>query len=167
MNLFAVIPCVAVLGLSACMTAPAIPNISPGQVDTNQVPLAIGAVSDPFVAFSASVNDYRPVQNPLAYNSQLQGAAQTHANDMSTTGFFDHMGSDGSMPWDRVSDQGYIWAWVGENIAVGQTSAQQALTGWQNSPAHDAILLSSEPTEFGLANAPGNYWVMVLARPGT
>ncbi len=154
-------------GLSGCLSSsPSLTANSPAHVNGAPVPLAVGAATDPFASFGASVNAYRaPTLNPLAFNQQLQAAAQTHANNMSNEGFFDHQGSDGSMPWDRVSNQGYSWVWVGENIAQGQTSAAQALTGWQNSPGHNAILLSSEPTEFGLANAPGNYWVMVLARP--
>lgn len=132
----------------------------------SSVPMATGLPNDPFPAFSIDVNSYRaPSLNPLSYNTLLHGAAQTHANDMSTNGFFSHTGSDGSQVWDRATAQGYSWGWIGENIARGQTSAAQALTGWQNSPGHNAILLSSQPTEFALAWAPGNYWVMVLAKP--
>jgi uncharacterized protein YkwD len=157
----------AAMFLSGCMGSVSVTSGLPAHVTNNTVPLAAGAVADPFTSFSASVNTYRaPALNPLAYNSQLQGAAQTHANDMSNNGFFSHTGSDGSQPWDRVDNQGYSWSWVGENIAWGQTTADQALTGWQNSPGHNAIFLSSQPTEFALANSAGNYWVMVLARPG-
>jgi len=152
----------AVLG--ACSSSPMAGVAAPS--GGSSVPMATGLASDPFSSFSADVNSYRaPALNPLSYNSQLQGAAQTHANDMSTNGFFSHTGSDGRTVSDRVSDQGYNWAWIGENIAQGQTTATQALNGWKASPSHNAILLSSVPTEFALARAPGNYWVMVLAKP--
>lgn len=164
MRHFAVMIFVALIGVSGCMGGAA-PGVSPG-LGGRTVPLASGASVDPFPAFGADVNAYRaPTLNPLSYNVKLHGAAQTHANDMSTNGFFSHTGSDGSMPWDRVSAQGYSWGWVGENIAQGQTTPSEALTAWKNSPPHNAILLSAEPTEFALAHASGNYWVMVLARP--
>jgi len=162
MNKIAAIVSVALIGVSGCVSTGGIGSGPTG----SSVPLVTGAADDPFSAFGASVNAYRaPTVNPLAYNQQLQGAAQTHANDMSNLGFVSHTGSDGSTIGDRVTAQGYEWASVGENIAQGQTSAAQALTTWQNSPTHNAILLSAELTEFGLATAPGNYWVMVLARP--
>ncbi len=166
MKMTAVIAFVAASVLSGCMGATTGGAVVPAHVDFNPVPLAAGAATDPFSAFGVLVNDYRaPTLAPLAYNQQLQGAAQTHADNMSALGFFDHQGSDGSMPWDRVTDQGYSWSWVGENIASGQATPDQALTGWKNSHDHNEILLSANPTEFGLAYAPGNYWVMVLARP--
>jgi len=162
MNKFAAMLGVALIGVSGCVSTGGIGSGPTG----SSVPLVTGAAADPFSAFGASVNAYRaPTVNPLVYNQQLQGAAQTHANDMSNLGFFSHTGSDGSNVRDRIIRQGYDPAWYGENIAQGQTSAAQALTSWQNSPDHNAILLSAEPTEFGLATSPGNYWVMVLARP--
>ena len=161
MRLVAVFTCIAALGVSGCGGA----STGVGSVPTGFNPGVPGNAANPFPAFGVSVNAYRaPTVNPLAYNVKLHGAAQTHANDMSTNGFFSHTGSDGSQPWDRVSAQGYSWGWVGENIAQGQGSADAALTAWKNSPGHDAILLSSQPTEFALAWASGNYWVMVLAR---
>ncbi len=148
------------------MQAPVAQVPLPAHVDGNAVPLALGNATDQFSAFTTSVNAYRaPSVNPLAYNARLQGAAQTHANNMSTLGFTSHIGSDGSTVRDRVINQGYSPGWVGENIAKGQTSANQALTGWQNSPDHSANLFSSDLTEFGFAWARGNYWVMVLASP--
>ncbi len=151
----------AVMG--ACTSVPMVGVPPPGG---SSVPMATGLATNPFPTFGADVNSYRaPALNPLSYNRKLHGAAQTHANDMSSNGFFSHTGSDGRTVGNRVSDQGYSWAWVGENIAQGQTSATQALNGWKASPGHNAILLSSIPTEFALAQAPGNYWVMVLAKP--
>lgn len=162
MKLAVIITCVAAFGVSGCMGT----STGAGAVPTSFNAGVPGDTVDPFPAFGVSVNAYRaPTVNPLAYNVKLHGAAQTHANDMSDNNFFSHTGSDGSQPWDRVDAQGYNWGWVGENIAQGQGSASAALTAWQNSPGHNAILLSSQPTEFALAWASGNYWVMVLARP--
>ncbi len=149
----------AALALSACAA------------DIAGAPVALsptaGPTSNPFPTFESSLNTTRagPGLNPLAYNAKLAAAAQVHANDMSTNGFFDHVGSDGSTFSQRISAQGYNWAWAAENIAYGYATESDVFTGWMNSPPHRANMLSAEPTEFGLARAPGNYWVLELARP--
>lgn len=159
----AIVAVLAASFLSACIGNPAVTLTPTGTVPVVNV---AGLASDPFPDFSSDVNLYRaPALNPLTYNSLLQGAAQTHANDMSDNDFFSHTGSDGKSVADRVTAQGYNWTTVMENIAMGQTSASEALDGWQNSPPHNDAILSSIPTEFALAWAPGNYWVMVLAKP--
>ncbi len=124
--------------------------------------------SGPYPAFQSQMNTARagPGLNPLAYSTQLGGAAQGHADDMSINGFFSHVGSDGSTVGQRVRAQGYGFCWVGENIAQGQPSNAATFTAWMNSAPHRAIILSSEPTQFGLGVAPGNTRVLVLARPG-
>ncbi len=166
MKVFAILAMACAIGTSGCMSTTATSTPSLPHVDGQPVPLASGLGADPFPAFGVSVNAYRtPGLNPLVFNQQLQGAAQTHADNMSSNNFFSHTGSDGSSVGDRVTAQGYTWGMVGENIAQGQTTTGEALTGWQNSPGHNAILLHAAPTEFGFAWAPGNYWVMVVAAP--
>jgi uncharacterized protein YkwD len=63
---------------------------------------------------------------------------------------------------------------VGENIAGGQQTLQQAIEGWLNSPGHRATLLSDKFTEFGLAVAHvpagresryGTYWCFIAGGP--
>ena len=49
------------------------------------------------------------------------------AGAMAEHGMLDHQGRDGSSPADRVGRTGYPWRSVGENIAMGQTSAQQVV----------------------------------------
>ena len=135
-------------------------------------PLAPGAgggapVVGTFPAFQSQLNTARsgPGLNPLSYNSRLAAAAQVHADDMSSNGFFSHVGSDGSTFGQRIAAQGYNWAWAAENIAQGYSSESAVFTAWMNSSWHRANMMSAEPTEFGLAQASGNYWVLELARP--
>ena len=123
--------------------------------------------SGPFPEFATSMNTARagPGLNPLGFNARLAAAAQVHADDMSTNGFFSHVGSDGSTFDQRILAQGYNYAWAAENIAWGYATQQAVFTAWMNSPGHRANMMSAEPTEFGLAWAPGNYWVLEMARP--
>lgn len=102
----------------------------------------------------------------LRLNAQLTQAAAAHARDLAKTGAFSHTGSNGSSVGDRVRGQGYGFCFVAENIAKGQGSLEQVLSGWMASPGHRRNILAKEAREFGLVRGPGNLWVMVLAKPG-
>ena len=151
----------ALLALGACQSNIAALDTPPPSGSGGSV--VVGTFSD----FQTRLNTARatPGLNPLSYNAQLAAAAQVHADDMSANNFFDHVGSDGSTFDQRIRAQGYDYAWAGENIAVGYTSQAAVFDGWMNSPPHRANMLSAQPTEFGLAWANGNYWVLELARP--
>lgn len=105
-------------------------------------------------------------QGALVYSTHLETLAQTHADDMSSKGFFSHTGSDGSQLGDRARRVGYGFCFVAENIAKGQRSASEALQGWIESRGHLRNMLDHRATELGMAQAPGAIWVMVLGRPG-
>lgn len=86
--------------------------------------------------------------------------------------FFDHTGSDGSTVGVRVTDAGYAWSGVAENIAAGQTSVASAMNSWQLSEGHCRNLMGANYKHVALAcvrgtsaNAYPFYWTMVLATP--
>ena len=73
----------------------------------------------------------------------------------------------------RVSDAGYDGA-VGENVAGGHRTLEQAIAGWLASPGHRDTLLSTRFVEFGLsvASVPsgkksryGIYWAFIAGGP--
>ncbi len=105
---------------------------------------------------------YTPVA-ALIWNDQLAAAALRHAKDMQTNNFFNHKGSDGSQVDKRVTDAGYNWATVGENIAKGYNSLSSVMAGWKGSATHCKNLMSADYTEVGIANV-GDIWVQVLAK---
>ncbi|TDT77123.1 Cysteine-rich secretory protein family protein [Litoreibacter halocynthiae] len=102
----------------------------------------------------------------LSPNPKLAAAARAHAQDMSRSGFFDHIGSDKSAPSQRVRAQGYRYCYVAENIAQGWKTPEQVMQGWMDSPGHRRNNLSSKPSEYGAARAAGDYWVLVFGRAG-
>jgi uncharacterized protein YkwD len=114
--------------------------------------------------------DYPP-SPPLERSARLDRAAQAHADDMASNSFLAHAGSDGSNPGDRVSGAGYEWRVVAENVASGQTSADDVAATWLESAGHCANLMDAKYSETGIAYAlnPGDgrdiYWVQVYARP--
>ncbi len=102
---------------------------------------------------------------PLRVSGALTRAAAEHARDMAQNRFFSHTGSDGSGIGDRARGAGYGFCFIAENIAQGQSSVDQVLTGWMASTGHRRNILSEGAREFALVRE-GNIWVMVLGRPG-
>ena len=101
----------------------------------------------------------------IAYSPRLERAAQRHATDMARGNFFSHTGRNGSSVGDRARAAGYKWCYVAENIAQGQTSLTSAMNAWVNSRGHRRNIMNRKAREFAVAKAPGNFWVMVLAKP--
>lgn len=112
-----------------------------------------------------------PAAPPLRLEESLNRAALAHARDMAARGAMGHAGSDGSTPAERAMRAGYAWTIVGENVAAGPPTPEEAVQGWLASPGHCANLMHADFTEMGLAYAvnpasPGGiYWAQVLARP--
>jgi uncharacterized protein YkwD len=112
-----------------------------------------------------ALNDLRTRKGraPLIYSEMLASAAQAHADDMASRRFFAHQGSNGSRVGDRINATGYRWCLAAENIAKGQRDLRQVMRDWTKSRGHFRNMIQKNATEFGLARAKGNLWVMVLA----
>lgn len=109
---------------------------------------------------------------PLAWNSVLAQAALSHSSDMARQRYFSHQGKDGRAVAQRATQAGYRWRAIGENIAFGQDSAEEAIAGWLDSPGHCANIMNPKFTELGVAfdysdeAHPGRiYWTQVLGAP--
>ena len=111
-----------------------------------------------------------PSSPPLMRSPALDAAARAHAEDMAQNSFLAHTGSDGSNPGERVARAGYDWHVVAENVASGQTSADEIAATWLESAGHCENLRGTKYSESGLAYAlnPGDsrdiYWVQVYAQ---
>ncbi|MFJ5263136.1 CAP domain-containing protein [Streptomyces sp. NPDC088387] len=103
---------------------------------------------------------------PLAPDPLLTVAAQAHSADMVARDFYSHTAPDGSRPWDRAAAAGARRRSVGENIACGQRSAGEVVTGWMNSPGHRANILKPDFTHIGIGLAgggrSGTYWTQLF-----
>jgi uncharacterized protein YkwD len=109
---------------------------------------------------------------PVAWNRQLGLAALGHSANLARGHYFSHVEKDGSTPADRATRAGYPWRLVGENIASGNRTPQEAVHAWLDSPGHCANLMNPGFTEMGAAYAidPHSenqtpYWTQVFARP--
>ena len=108
---------------------------------------------------------------PLAWNARLGLAARAHADDMARHDYFSHTGRNGRNVAERVSDTGYAWSAVGENIAAGPDSVDAVMAGWLSSPGHCVNLMRPDFREVAVScvqrsgNTYGRYWAMVLGSP--
>jgi uncharacterized protein YkwD len=115
----------------------------------------------------AVVNQFR-IDNgvpPLLHNPLLSAAAQQYADIVASQGILSHT-ADGRTLDARVETAGYSdWIALGENIAGGYATAEEALKGWLASAPHRHNLLSPAFTETGVGcawnpdSAYGYFWV--------
>jgi uncharacterized protein YkwD len=119
---------------------------------------------------TCGVRTYRPVP-PLTWNDALAQAALAHSRDMAENRYFSHEERNGSVVGDRATRAGYRWTRVGENIASGQRSVEEAVAGWLDSPGHCSNIMNPDFNEMGAAYVinPQNrnrtpYWTQVFAR---
>lgn len=111
-------------------------------------------------------------KQPLRLNSRLTAAAQKHAKNMSENNFFGHLSPDGHGVMERVTEEGYLWRAIAENISAGLSSPKFTVTAWMNSRDHRANLLNGEFNEVGIGyfqplqneTKPrySHYWVIVF-----
>ncbi len=107
----------------------------------------------------------------LSWDALLAKAAQRHSTDMATKDFMSHTGSDGSSMSSRVSDTGYDWRTVGENVAAGHRSVTAVMEAWMKSEGHCRNIMNPNFTEFAAAmvsndnSTYGMYWTQTFAAP--
>jgi uncharacterized protein YkwD len=91
----------------------------------------------------------------LRPNPQLDEAAQRHAEDMLTRGYFAHESPEGTTVRERARAAGYDWGVIGENIAEGQFSVADVMETWMRSPPHRRNILDPDFNELGVGLALG------------
>lgn len=112
-----------------------------------------------------------PAAQAVRWNDDLNSAAQRHSTDMATHNFFSHTGSDGSAASTRVTEEGYRWQSVFENIAAGHDTAEETLNDWLDSPGSCRNFMNPAFTDVAVACAYDEvsdfqrYWSNLLAEP--
>lgn len=120
-------------------------------------------------ARSCGINQYNAAPN-INWDNRLFFAADKHSLDMATHNFFSHTGSDGSSSSQRATAQGYSWNFIAENVAAGQTSLDQVVSGWLQSPGHCKNIMDARAQDIGLScrydenTQYKTYWTLVLGR---
>jgi uncharacterized protein YkwD len=96
----------------------------------------------------------------------LLASASWMARDMAEHGYFDHRDSTRRDMPARLTDFKYAgYHALGENIAMGQRTPEEAVETWMHSPGHRANILSARFSEIGVGYVPPSahnaygYWV--------
>lgn len=105
---------------------------------------------------------------PLAYNGDLCNVARAKSQDMIDNNYFDHTSPTYGSPFDMMKSFNIDYSAAGENIAKGQRSAQEVVTGWMNSEGHRKNILNSDYNQIGVgcvADSNGTlYWTQMFIR---
>jgi uncharacterized protein YkwD len=93
---------------------------------------------------------------PLRVNGELCAAALDRIDDMFAKHYFSHVSPDGIQPWEWVDKRGYDYRAMGENLAVGYSTAESVVDGWMHSPKHRENVLMPAFDEVGVAVVPAS-----------
>lgn len=102
----------------------------------------------------------------LIHEISVRDVARAHAKHMVVHDFFDHANPEGDSPGGRLTRAGISWRAVGENIAAGQASAQEAFQAWLASTGHRANIENTAWTHMGNGawNDPSDGGALVYRR---
>lgn len=114
------------------------------------------------------VNEQRQAAGlqPLTADPQLFEAAYIRGEEIMT--LFSHTRPNGESCFTVLSENNIAYMAAGENIALGQTSAEKVMTDWLNSEGHRANIMSDSYSRIGVAaipntNGSGYAWVQIFA----
>ncbi len=99
-----------------------------------------------------------PPVKEVKWNDKLYSSASSHAQDMRRYKYFSHFSKRGEDVGERVDKFNYNWLVIGENIAEGQATFNQALEDWLKSPSHCKMIMDPKVNEMAVAKS-GKYWV--------
>jgi uncharacterized protein YkwD len=107
----------------------------------------------------------------LAWESKLAESAYEQAVDIALNDRLSHVDSRQRGFGTRLRSVGYAAAGAGENLAAGQSSAEDAIAAWLASPSHCVNLMQPEYRDVGLACVQRRgaryerFWVAHLGAP--
>ena len=103
---------------------------------------------------------------PLSMTKKMQKAADIRAKE--TGSCFSHTRPNGTTCFSVLSDQDILYWSAAENIAAGQSSAEQVIDSWWNSPGHKQNMLNASLTHLGVGYRKNtndyfrHYWVQLF-----
>lgn len=101
--------------------------------------------------------------NPLVSDTKTADAALVRAEEIKQS--FSHTRPNGTSFSTALNEQGVIYKSSGENIAWGQKTPEEVVSGWMNSEGHRANILGENFTSIGVGHFVSNgtsYWVQLF-----
>jgi uncharacterized YkwD family protein/spore coat assembly protein SafA len=103
---------------------------------------------------------------PLTQDWELSRVARYKSMDMRDKNYFSHDSPTYGSPFTMMKNFGISYRAAAENIAAGQTTAQEVVNAWMNSPGHRANILNGTYTYIGVGYAKGGtqryYWTQMF-----
>ena len=100
----------------------------------------------------------------LTLDGTVQAAATVRVNECVSS--FSHTRPSGAAFYTALDEQGASYSTAGENIAYGQTSPQEVVTAWMNSPGHRDNIMNGAFTCIGVGYCTDGsgtaYWCQVF-----
>lgn len=115
-------------------------------------------------------NAERKKQNlgPLSVDATLMTMARDHSAHMARLNMLSHE-LEGRSLQKRITESGYKALRYGENVAFGQRTPGEAVTGWMHSPGHKANILTPDFTQIGVGLVKAKngrmYYTQVFGNP--
>lgn len=103
----------------------------------------------------------------LIENAKLDTSAGMKLKDLFAKQYFEHVSPSGVTVTNLVTQSGYDYILIGENLALGNFKGDKGvLDAWMASPGHRANILNAKYTEIGVAVGQGiyqgeNVWIAV------
>ncbi|WNG29283.1 CAP domain-containing protein [Cystobacter fuscus] len=92
----------------------------------------------------------KPAVPAVTFDERLRCASRVHSQDMGTNNFMGHDGSNGSTPWQRMTNAGYVWRAASENVAAGYATPAAVVDGWMKSTGHCNNIMGSNVKNLGV-----------------
>jgi len=106
----------------------------------------------------------------LRIERKLQEVAERHARDTAARGSYRATDNEGKTPFQRLDKAGYRYRRVGQLVAVGQATPEEAVESWLKDSANRESILG-DFTEVGVGYATSEkgipFWVILIAKPQT
>ncbi|MCA1066313.1 SafA/ExsA family spore coat assembly protein [Rossellomorea sp. AcN35-11] len=106
--------------------------------------------------------------SPLQLDWQLSRVARYKSRNMRDVGYFSHRSPTYGSPFDMMKSFNIQYRQAAENIAAGQTSPEQVVREWMESPGHRKNILNGSYTHIGVGYAKGGsygtYWTQMFIK---
>jgi uncharacterized YkwD family protein len=106
--------------------------------------------------------------SPLKANWEMCRIARYKSQDMIDKKYFAHQSPTYGSPFNMMESFGLKFSAGGENIAYGQKTPAEVMTGWMDSAGHRANILSGVYTQIGVGAAKASngtlYWTQLFIK---
>lgn len=100
---------------------------------------------------------------PLTENWELSRVARIKSQDMAQKNYFSHTSPTYGSPFAMMTNFGIQYRSAGENIAMGQRSAQEVVKAWMASSGHRQNILNPNFNEIGVGLEQTEYhWTQMF-----